>query len=185
MKTHTKVHLFSLKKHAFSLIVLLLLNSCSFSQKQDNPTPKNQPKVHIDVNRQFDENGNVIRYDSTYSWSWSNADGNINDSLFSQFFPKSNFMFDRPFSLLYDDSTFFKPFDFPSFQDPFFDFNLDKDMQEMLKRHQQIFQEQQEMMNKLLQQHSTPSPKPKINQPQPNKNAKQTNQPQEKQGVDL
>ncbi|HNV95003.1 MAG TPA: hypothetical protein PKG63_00910 [Bacteroidales bacterium] len=190
MKTHTKVHLFSLKKDVGSLFILLMLTSCSFAQKQDDPSPKNQPNVHIDVKRQLDENGNVIRYDSTYSWSWSNADGNINDSLFSQFFPKSNFMFDRSFSLLDNDSAFFKPFDFPSFQDPFFDFNMDQNMQEMFKRHQQLIQEQQEMINKLLKQQPTPSLKPKTDQPNNSTPKKKENtstnkNDNQRQGVDL
>ena len=55
MKTHTKVHLFSLKKNVGSLFILLMLTSCSFAQKQDDPSPKNQPNVHIDVKRQLDK----------------------------------------------------------------------------------------------------------------------------------
>jgi len=97
-------------------------------------------------------------------------------------------MFDRSFSLLDNDSAFFKPFDFPSFQDPFFDFNMDQNMQEMFKRHQQLIQEQQEMINKLLKQQPTPSLKPKTDQPNnstPKKKEKQMIPPQEKQGVDI
>jgi len=34
-------------------------------------TEQNKPQVSCKVNRQFDENGHLIRFDSTFSWSFS------------------------------------------------------------------------------------------------------------------
>jgi hypothetical protein len=47
----------------------------------------NQPKENIIVNKEYDKNGNLIRYDSTYSYYYSNIDGNkvAGDSIFNNF----------------------------------------------------------------------------------------------------
>ncbi len=50
----------------------------------------NKPQVHINVKKVYDKNGNIIRYDSTYEWTYSNHSGksNINlDRLMGQFVP--------------------------------------------------------------------------------------------------
>lgn len=184
MKILTKVQLFSLKKLAFSLIILLALTACSYAQKEDNSNPKNQPKVHINVNKQLDENGNVIRYDSAYSWSWSNFDSNVNDSIFAQFFPKSTFSWDSPFSVFDNDSSFFKSFSFPSFfDDPFLNFNINKEMEQFFNRHQQFIQEHKEMINMLF--HSQKPIEQPNNTPQKNENKKTNNNDRQQQGVDM
>ena len=47
----------------------------------------NKPKVNIKVNRRFDEKGNLIGFDSTYSSFYSNVEGDTSgmDSLMSRF----------------------------------------------------------------------------------------------------
>ncbi len=50
----------------------------------------NKPQVHINVKKAYDKNGNIIRYDSTYEWTYSSHNGkqNINlDSLMGHFMP--------------------------------------------------------------------------------------------------
>lgn len=41
---------------------------------QENEPDTNNPKVHIDIKKQFNEEGNFTRYDSIYSWYWSGRD---------------------------------------------------------------------------------------------------------------
>lgn len=183
MKKLTKVHLFLLKKHVFSLIILFALTACSYAQKQKNPNTKNQPQVHINVNKQLDENGNVIRYDSTYSWSWTNIDKNVSDSVLNYFFPKSNLLWNNPLSVLDNDSLFFNQFSFPLLDDPFFDFDINHEMEQFLNKQHLLMLEQQEIIDKFMKSHI---PLPKNNQEpeikdndSPDKNNKQ------KQGVDL
>lgn len=57
---------------------------------QDSNT-ENTPKVNINVNKEYDEEGNLIGFDSTYSYSYSNVgDDSLNldiDSLFNGFSP--------------------------------------------------------------------------------------------------
>jgi hypothetical protein len=77
-------------------------------QGQDGKAKNRQPDVKIDVRREYDENGNVSRYDSSYSFSWSYD----NDSLFQYIDPGDS------------DYFFREPFDFfgnPSFANPFND----------------------------------------------------------------
>ena len=68
-----------MKKIMLVMPALLLLNSCQAQTKEKNSSPESkQPKVSIDVKRETDERGNVIRYDSTYTWSYS-SDGTQSD----------------------------------------------------------------------------------------------------------
>ncbi|NPA37792.1 MAG: YnbE family lipoprotein [Chlorobi bacterium] len=81
-----------------SLITLLGLTGCNAqSAPKDNngeinDTVKVQPDINIKVNKEYDENGNLIRYDSTYTYVYSNIDGNIQlqDSIFNEFMKHFN-----------------------------------------------------------------------------------------------
>ena len=84
----------------FLLLLLFVIIYYSNNIQAQNKS-ESKPDVHINVNREFDEKGNVIKYDSTYSWSWS-SDGSqgINDSIsakFPQILNNKSF-FDNPFS---------------------------------------------------------------------------------------
>ena len=73
-----------MKRVAFSLILILMVAGCN-GQDVDRNSKKDlaqvqkgsdsldpKPKVQWKVNKQYDENGNVVGYDSIYSWSYSN-----------------------------------------------------------------------------------------------------------------
>jgi hypothetical protein len=45
-----------------------------FGQDPDPDPNRHEPEEKVDVKREFDEDGNIIKYDSTYSWSWSGED---------------------------------------------------------------------------------------------------------------
>lgn len=61
----------------------LLFFNCSAQTKK--PTEKeNKPKENITVNKEFDEFGNLKRYDSVYSYSYSSHE-KLNDSLHQKF----------------------------------------------------------------------------------------------------
>jgi hypothetical protein len=119
-----------------TMLIIPGLFSCTYAQSVDqgtNQKKNNEPDVHISVNRELDNNGNVTRYDSTYSWSWS-SDGSqpvpqnffLNDSNQIGFFDKNIF---------FDDSLINQ-----SFNDPVFN-NFEKQMQEMMQRQQQMMNE--------------------------------------------
>jgi hypothetical protein len=74
-----------MNKMVIFLLVLpgILLGGRIVAQKKDN---NNQPDVKIDVKKQYDEKGNMVVYDSIYSWSWSgNPDDMDIDSLMNKF----------------------------------------------------------------------------------------------------
>jgi hypothetical protein len=57
------------------------------AQTKDNPT---QPDERVEVHKEYDEYGNLIRFDSVYSYSSGNLKGHSFqlDSLMKNFFPK-------------------------------------------------------------------------------------------------
>jgi hypothetical protein len=78
------------------IAVSLIFSSCN--EKGENQTKNknntdttvisdNQPTEDIKVYKEYDKNGNLIRFDSTYSYYYSNIDGNKakGDSIFNKF----------------------------------------------------------------------------------------------------
>ena len=92
----------------FSFVTFLGLTGCNAqnapkdSETAGSDTVKVQPDINIKVNKEYDENGNLIRYDSTYTYVYSNIDGNVQlqDSIFNEFMKHFNDHFgitDDPF----------------------------------------------------------------------------------------
>ena len=79
-------------------------------------TIKNNPQIDIKVNKEYDENGNVIRYDSSYTYIYRNTEGDLEqlnmDSLFNSFRPYfSDNTFDimrSPFERFFDEDTLYQ-----------------------------------------------------------------------------
>jgi hypothetical protein len=78
----------------FTVVLALLLSSCDKDSNgqtaglKDNQRDSiNNPKVDIKVNRRFDEKGNMIGFDSTYTSYYSTASGDTAqmDSLMGSF----------------------------------------------------------------------------------------------------
>jgi hypothetical protein len=72
----------------------LMMLSCNAQEnkelnKKETETLKEkiEPKIGYKVNKEYDENGNLIRLDSTYSYYYANIDKDvmINDSIFKKF----------------------------------------------------------------------------------------------------
>ena len=109
----------------------------------------NQPKEDIKVNKEYDKDGNLIRYDSTYTYYYSNIDGNktVGDSIFNNF--RSMFEDRYPFSTKpYFDNLFFEDsllhYDFYKK-----DFFHDRFMQNM-QRMDRMFWEMDSIKNKFF-----------------------------------
>ncbi len=104
-----------MKPMGWTLVVLMLLmNSCSgqsakSDQKEQVAQP--EPQTEIRVNREYDEDGNLIRYDSTYASYYTTIGDNqrLKDSLFFDFrskLDKQYPFFNRTFmdDLFFEDS---------------------------------------------------------------------------------
>lgn len=145
-----------MRRIGFLLIaVAIALNSCDAqykeSKKEDNKTPQNMPKEDIKVNKEYDEAGNLIRFDSTYTYYYSNIDSNaiLGDSIFNKF--KDEFNMHYPFS--------YKPFfnDF-FFQDSLlkYDFYKEDFFLERFRRNmeqtEKMFQDMDSIKNKYFKE---------------------------------
>lgn len=112
-------------------IFLLFFSTCLIAEAIAQRTDKlnKNPDERITVNKEYDENGNLIGYDSTYIHTWSSdttVDFPFPDKDFFAFrggFPDLGKMMKQ----FFDDSTFFMPFGgmddsfFRNFHQPFSD----------------------------------------------------------------
>lgn len=134
------------------LSVLILLFSLSgFSQNKD-----------VKVNKEYDEDGNLIRYDSTYVYSWS-SDSTYHFPSDSSFFNFSNIhemkkkMQEQMEHFLGRDSSAIKSFHHPFFSDDFFNkdffdpefFSKDSSQNNFFKEIERLMEEQ----NNFLKEH--------------------------------
>jgi len=136
------------KTMIISIMFLLIVTACS-GQKNENTISKakeNQPKTNIQVNKEYDELGNLIKYDSTYSYYYSNIENDIflRDSIINQF--KNNFNT----QYLFSKDPFFSDF---FFRDSLLNFDFyTKDFflnryQNNTKRMNQLFMEMDSIKN--------------------------------------
>ena len=112
-----------------------------------------QPKGTWKVDREFDENGNLIRYDSIYSWSSNGKFDNLSsidrDSLMqsfkSRFFTNYSGFENQGFGDVFSqDSLFSKRF----FNDDFFGSDFANDFMDIDKLRQQMITRQKKFLEK-------------------------------------
>ena len=133
-----------MKKLAMLSLAAILTSSCKGqeqkkeenSQKDNTEQIAEQPEGTWKVDKEFDEDGNLIRYDSIYSWSSSDDLGDLvqknPDSLLQSFQSKfyRNFKgFDKQGfgDMFAEDSLFTKRF----FDDDFFDSEFGQDFMDI------------------------------------------------------
>lgn len=104
------------------IILTLIIGSHITLMAQQSKSNQSAPKEDIKVNREYDENGNLVRFDSLYSYSWS-GDTLLLDSLQGGNFPGA---FGNSFDFFSDSSLFDLPF-FQGFGPSFGPFSQDKD----------------------------------------------------------
>ncbi|MDY7395085.1 hypothetical protein UMM65_07515 [Aureibaculum sp. 2210JD6-5] len=92
-----------------SLLLSFSLTSCTGQEKTEKNTDEKdtiQPRISSSVHKEYDENGNLISIDSTYSYFYSNIK---NDSILEQkFFKDFKMGFDDNFPAI--DSLFMRDF---------------------------------------------------------------------------
>jgi|WetSurMetagenome_2_1015567.scaffolds.fasta_scaffold02741_5 hypothetical protein len=79
-----------LNKVFIAIIMSVILISCNGQTKSHETISKadtNAPHTDIKVKREFDKNGNLVKFDSTYSYYYSNVKSNsrLRDSIFNNF----------------------------------------------------------------------------------------------------
>lgn len=147
-----------------TLIIVTILISfivfLSFSNQKTNSEYNNRigkdtvytnPKVDIKVNREYDENGNIIRYDSSYTYIYTHPNGNTEelniDSIFNSFKP---YFFDHGFDIINDPfNNFFNEDTF--YQRHFFDDNyFMKQFENEMFQFEQMIREMDSLRNRFL-----------------------------------
>ena len=126
-------------KHVYAIACLAAvfqISSCQGQEEKQKEAVKSavNPQTNISVNKEYDESGNLIRYDSTYSYYYSNIDGDtlLGDSLFERFrsqFNQSYFFSEAPFfsDFFFQDSLLHYDF----YKDDFFTNHFRRDMDRM------------------------------------------------------
>ncbi|NJB70389.1 hypothetical protein GGR42_000851 [Saonia flava] len=136
-------------KKAIAFLLLLLVAGCNGQEKEKPEIKKEEkketaekPKGQWEVKKEYDEFGNLIKYDSIYSYSYSNIEGDslkvnldsIMDSFRDFFDERVPFSWKDRFSYFPEtDSLFMKDF----FTEDYFFKNWEKqhsELQEMMKK---------------------------------------------------
>ncbi|MCF7567225.1 hypothetical protein L3X37_02445 [Sabulilitoribacter arenilitoris] len=150
-----------MQKYILLFMIGLLSVSCNSQNNnvKDTETKESdekivkEPKGTWKVDKEFDENGNLIRYDSIYSWSSDNKYNNLSlserDSLMqsfkSRFFTNFSGFENQGFEDVFSkDSLFSKHF----FNDDFFRSNFGSELMDIDKIRQQMIARQKKFLEK-------------------------------------
>ncbi|WP_452221917.1 hypothetical protein [Lacinutrix salivirga] len=145
-----------MKKYILILSLALVSLSCNGQnpKEEENQIKTTEtPKGTWKVDKEFDENGNLIRYDSIYTWSSSTNYDKLSsiekDSLLANFESKffknfSNLKQDSFEDLFTPDSLFTKHF----FNNNFFENDFGKEFSELIKMKEQMIENQKEFLKK-------------------------------------
>jgi hypothetical protein len=133
----------------FITVVAIIFNSCNAQKKgnkKNNDNVKNIPKTNIVVNKEYDDNGDLIKYDSVYTYYYSNIEGNpkLEDSILNKFkstFNDKYFFSNEPFfdNLFFNDSLLIYDF----YKEDFFTKRFYDNMQMM----EQLFMQMDSVKN--------------------------------------
>ena len=96
LKLTNNILKFEAMKNIMAIILVLLFMACKGQEKDKQEVKDNQkkdlpekPKKEWEVHREYDEQGNLIRYDSVYRYAYPNIDGDsirVNlDSIMNSF----------------------------------------------------------------------------------------------------
>jgi len=158
-----------MKKTGILLLAAILTLGCNAQEKNKEPLSKTEtdskrtepPKGTWKVDKEFDENGNMIRYDSIYSWSSGDDFAQLGkadqDSLLRSFqsrFYRNFSRIDDPRykDLFADDSLFTKRF----FDNDFFGSQFGKDFMDIDRVRERMEAMQKEFLERYQSQFVNP-----------------------------
>lgn len=73
-----------MKTAGISLLIFMFSISGFGQEKDQDASEKRKPEVKTEIKKEFDENGNLYKYDSVYTWKWSD-EGSFNEEFFKNF----------------------------------------------------------------------------------------------------
>ena len=72
-------------KTSGTFLIIFIFSISVFGQDKDQDASESkEPEVKTETRKEFDENGNLSRYDSVYTWKWSD-EGSFNEEFFKNF----------------------------------------------------------------------------------------------------
>lgn len=148
-----------LKSLALGCSFLLVFSSCQGQIQKEHEAllsskdSLNKPQINVKVNKQYDDKGNIIRFDSTYTYFYSSPKGKThmnNDSIFKNFhsfFNKTHpdFFDNKNSDIFFNDSLF--KYDF--FNDDYFQKRFELNQ----KMFEHMFKEMDSLKQNYMQQH--------------------------------
>lgn len=159
-----------MKKYSLILLLALISIGCNGQENKTKTTEDSKakiaekPKGNWSVHKELDEHGNLIRYDSVYSWSSNYELNNLSsfdrDSLMqsfkSRFFTNFSTFKNEEFKDVFSqDSLFSKYF----FNDSFFKSSFGKDFMDIDKLRQQMIERQRKFLEKYQSEFMKPEAK--------------------------
>tara|TARA_R110001632_G_scaffold84909_2_gene186896 strand:+ start:1062 stop:1550 length:489 start_codon:yes stop_codon:yes gene_type:complete len=150
-----------MKKYLAIAVTLIISVGCHGQENDSKNLEKKEkvtamaevPKGSWKVDKEFDEHGNLIRYDSIYSWSSADQLNDLSttdrDSLMqsfkSRFFTNFSDFENQGFEGMFTpDSLFSKRF----FNDDFFDSDFGEEFMDIDKMRQQMLERQKQFLKK-------------------------------------
>jgi hypothetical protein len=151
-----------MKKYGIMLLAAMLSMSCNSQENRNSETPKHDdqasvetPKGNWKVHKEFDDDGNLISYDSTYTWSSNRGLEQMTDkdrdsvlqamqSRFYQHFSGFDLNDGDQMDLFSEDSLFAKKF----FDDSFFDSEFGEEFMDIDRIQQHMHDMQQKFLDK-------------------------------------
>ena len=140
------------------LLIILVITGCKNQEKENQQIINDEqeissikPSEKWDVKKQYDEQGNLIGYDSIYSWSYSNVEGDsikVNlDSIMDSF----KMYFGKNRSIDWDDDFYYFPKNDSLFMNDFFkdDYFL-KNWQMQHSEYEDMIKKMDSMRNEFL-----------------------------------
>ena len=150
-----------MKKYMLLIMIGFLSVSCNGQNnasklaeaKENENNVVKPPKGSWKVDKEFDEDGNLIKYDSIYSWSSTKNFDNLSsvnrDSLVqsfkSRFFKNYSGFKNEGFSSIFSKDSLFSNH---SFNDDFFGSDFGKDFMDIDKIHQEMLDRQKKFLEK-------------------------------------
>lgn len=174
-----------------STIILSKNLNAQNNQESISDPQKTKPQIKVDVNKEVDEYGNIIRYDSTYSYFYSDSAFNVSsfDSLFNNQLNGFTFEFGDSFfndmtyplwdSINKNSNQHFDHF-FEDFENNSFFKDYDAIMQEQMEMLDRHMKEMEEMREKYYKKRQTQ----RVNPQQPTQPQNSPSQPPKKKEVD-
>jgi hypothetical protein len=101
-------------------------NGQSEKKESENKAKLNIPKTDIKVNKEYDENGNLVKYDSTYSYYYLNIE--TDSILKNKVIDNLNKQFNRNYFFSYDPFINYQFFQDSLFKDHLFKNDLFSNM---------------------------------------------------------